>query len=107
VIRQQNRGVGAARNAGLALADTPYVVFLDQDDRLAPGALAHALGLLDAEPKAVFASGRNRTIRADGGAWSFAVAGAARCASRARPRRRAAKPLHEGRRRALPAGEQS
>ena len=31
-IHQENRGLGAARNVGLALADTPYVTFLDCDD---------------------------------------------------------------------------
>lgn len=31
-IHQENKGLGAARNAGLAEADTPYVTFLDSDD---------------------------------------------------------------------------
>lgn len=74
VIRQNNQGVGAARNVGLARADTTYVVFLDQDDRLLPGAFAHAVELLEAAPDAAFVSGRNRTIRADGGAWKAGAA---------------------------------
>src|SRR3954452_19636172 len=40
VVRQANSGVCAARNVGLALVQTPYVVVLDADDRLAPGALS-------------------------------------------------------------------
>ena len=36
LIRQQNRGLAAARNAGLAAVDTSIVVFLDADDRLEP-----------------------------------------------------------------------
>jgi glycosyltransferase involved in cell wall biosynthesis len=70
VVRQDNRGVGAARNEGLRRAETPYVLFLDQDDRLLPGALAHAVHLLDDAPEAAFASGRNRTVRANGEPWS-------------------------------------
>lgn len=33
-IRQENKGLGAARNTGLSMADTPYVTFLDSDDWL-------------------------------------------------------------------------
>ncbi|MEX0151188.1 glycosyltransferase family 2 protein [Microbacterium sp. LMI1-1-1.1] len=33
------RGLGAARNSGLALVQTPYLGFLDADDRLTPTAL--------------------------------------------------------------------
>jgi glycosyltransferase involved in cell wall biosynthesis len=39
VHRQANAGVAHARNAGLRLAQTPYLMILDADDRLRPGAL--------------------------------------------------------------------
>jgi glycosyltransferase involved in cell wall biosynthesis len=39
LVRQDNRGSGAARNAALRLAEGAYFLFLDSDDRLAPGAL--------------------------------------------------------------------
>jgi glycosyltransferase involved in cell wall biosynthesis len=39
-LRLERRvSVGAARNAGLAAVDTPFVCFLDADDELLPGAL--------------------------------------------------------------------
>lgn len=39
LIRQENRGLSGARNAGLDLARAPLVAFLDGDDRFAPSFL--------------------------------------------------------------------
>ena len=53
------RGAGrtAARNRGLAHASGETVLFLDDDDRLLPGALARLRAALDRHPRAVLAAG--------------------------------------------------
>jgi glycosyltransferase involved in cell wall biosynthesis len=48
VALEQRRSTGAARNAGLERVRTPYVVFLDADDLLVPGALSALLNGLEA-----------------------------------------------------------
>lgn len=45
-------------NRGFAMVDTEYVVKLDADDLLAPGALARATALLEAHPDVGFVYGR-------------------------------------------------
>lgn len=39
IITQKNRGFSGARNAGLKRIEARYVMFLDSDDKLAPGAV--------------------------------------------------------------------
>jgi glycosyltransferase involved in cell wall biosynthesis len=65
VHRQPNGGVARARNAGLELADTPYLVVLDADDRLRPRALRVLRERLDDDPRLGFAYGITRFF----GAW--------------------------------------
>jgi len=60
LVQQENQGVAAARNNGWRRAGTPYVLFLDADDRLAPGALELLRAPLEADPKLDFAYGRMR-----------------------------------------------
>lgn len=47
LIAQPNRGVAAARNAGLAAAAQPFVAFLDADDLWCPGHLARLAELAE------------------------------------------------------------
>jgi hypothetical protein len=65
-LRQANRGVAAARNAGLADSQGAYTVFLDADDRLLPGALEVGMRALLATPEAAFAAGMPRDVGRDG-----------------------------------------
>jgi glycosyltransferase involved in cell wall biosynthesis len=49
VVHHRSRaGLGAARNTGLDLVETPFVGFLDADDRLTPRALERLVGTLTA-----------------------------------------------------------
>lgn len=58
LVRQANQGVARARNAGLARVQTPYVLFLDADDRLVPGSLTTLRAPLEGDPKLGFSYGR-------------------------------------------------
>lgn len=59
VIRhERNRGHVASVNDGFARIEGEYVVKLDADDLIAPGALARATALLDAHPELGFVYGR-------------------------------------------------
>src|SRR5688572_18979140 len=51
VLRRRTSAGGAARNDGIAAAATPYVALADDDSWYAPGALARAAAILDADPR--------------------------------------------------------
>lgn len=50
VLRQENRGVAAARNAGIAASRGDYLLFLDSDDVLAPACIERELARYAADP---------------------------------------------------------
>jgi glycosyltransferase involved in cell wall biosynthesis len=62
LVQQDNAGVSAARNAGLALSDSEYIIFLDADDELLPDALVHHRSAMDAHPDAAMVFGSNTII---------------------------------------------
>jgi glycosyltransferase involved in cell wall biosynthesis len=53
VVRQENSGQSAARNAGVKLARGEYIAFLDQDDAWYPSKVQSQVAVLDAQPDVV------------------------------------------------------
>jgi len=72
-VRQENRGLAAARNAGLRASQAPCLVFLDADDRLLPDALKIGVESLAAHPSCAFVYGRLTQIAPDGSRLSLPV----------------------------------
>ena len=46
-IKQENKGVSAARNAGLALAKGDYITFVDSDDFIKPNSLRNIMNYIE------------------------------------------------------------
>ena len=63
------QGLGAARNAGLALVQTPFLGFLDADDVLVPGALERLVGTLE-RTGSDFVAGAYVRLRPDGAGYT-------------------------------------
>jgi glycosyltransferase involved in cell wall biosynthesis len=66
LIRQENLGLSAARNAGLRSCATSHVVFLDADDRLLPIALEAGLTHAARHPQCALVFGGFYPISEDG-----------------------------------------
>lgn len=72
VVARPAPGLGAARNAGLSHCDAEFVVFLDADDAMIPGALAALVRVARARPDADVFFGQ--FLRSDGVRWPSARA---------------------------------
>ncbi|MHB8383408.1 MAG: glycosyltransferase family 2 protein [Candidatus Binataceae bacterium] len=66
LIRQRNRGISAAKNAGVAVASGEYVAFLDADDLWMPERLEKSVAVLESDPRCVLVSVGALTIDKDG-----------------------------------------
>jgi len=66
LLRTENRGCPAARNHGFRQSSGEYLVFLDSDDLLAPGALEAHVKALSEHPAAALSFGAQRIIDEDG-----------------------------------------
>lgn len=66
LVRQENAGVSAARNRGLAESAAPAVLFLDGDDLLHPSALRRLEESLRANPDAVLVFGTTMRVTPSG-----------------------------------------
>lgn len=66
LVRQENRGASAARNAALNLVGQRWIAGIDADDEFLPGALAALHALVEAAPEVVLAFGNAQQFDADG-----------------------------------------
>jgi glycosyltransferase involved in cell wall biosynthesis len=64
-VQQVNKGLSAARNTGLSLADTEFAIFLDADDLLMPEAIAEGLACFSVHPGVAAVYGGHRRVSAD------------------------------------------
>jgi alpha-1,6-rhamnosyltransferase len=62
LVRQENQGPAAARNAGLAVAQAPYVALHDADDLLPANKLRIQIGYLEEHPEVACVLGRQEWI---------------------------------------------
>jgi hypothetical protein len=76
IVRQTNRGLSAARNAGVRSSRGELLAFLDADDAWLPEYLACMVGALDRNPECVLAYSQLVIVDSDGRELGASIAGA-------------------------------
>ncbi|HEX8281722.1 MAG TPA: glycosyltransferase, partial [Chthoniobacterales bacterium] len=71
--QQENAGPAIARNTGVRASRGDYLVYLDADDHLLPGALEAGLAALEAHPDCGFVVGGREEMTYDGGPVPWGV----------------------------------
>lgn len=69
VIRQENKGLAAARNAGVGASKGEYIFPLDADDHVRPAFFDHGIRILDANPKLGVVYSDGQFIGTRSGRW--------------------------------------
>jgi glycosyltransferase involved in cell wall biosynthesis len=69
VIRQENKGLPAARNAGIAASQGENIFPLDADDHLRTDWIGRGIGILDSDPKTGVVSGDCEFFGTKTGRW--------------------------------------
>lgn len=70
VVQQENRGLAAARNAGILASEGEYILPLDADNRLRPSYIEHGIRILDSDPQVGVIYGDAEYIGMRTGRWS-------------------------------------
>ncbi|HWQ12410.1 MAG TPA: glycosyltransferase, partial [Roseiflexaceae bacterium] len=70
LLRQPNRGLAAARNAGIRACGAGYILPLDADDQLMPEMIARTAAALDARAEVGFVYTDVELFGAETGVWS-------------------------------------
>jgi glycosyltransferase involved in cell wall biosynthesis len=70
IDHDSNCGLSAARNTGLELAHSPYIVLLDSDDLIEPTAIEKWLWYLESHPDVAFVKGLTVGFNAQTYLWS-------------------------------------
>ena len=69
VVRQENKGLAAARNAGILVSRGKYILPLDADNHLRSGYIEHGIRILDANPPVGVVYGDAEFVGVRSGRW--------------------------------------